>query len=115
VRRGLVRQQPALDAGQKALRCVREAPQCATRPDDAMAGNHHRQWVGAAGRADGTRRGADATRYFAIAQRVADRDLLHHRPHRVLVCAAAGSQRQIEAVPGIAQVGVDLACGFGRQ
>jgi len=110
-----VREQPALDAGQKALRRVREAAQCATRPDDAMTGNHDRQRIGAAGRPDGARRGADAARHLSIGQRVADRDLLHHRPHRVLVGASAGSQRQIEAVPGIAQVGVDLACGFGRQ
>ena len=74
-------QQPALDLDQVAAARMGEAAQ-AVGGDDAMAGNHQRKIIRAAGLAHGARRGSQRAREIAIGPRFAAGNRGDQRPTR---------------------------------
>ena len=87
-----------------------EAAQAAGR-DYAMAGNHQRKIIRAAGLADGARRAAQRAREIAIGPGFAAGNRGDLVPHAALEGGADLLQRQLETVAGIGDIFFDLRAG----
>ena len=103
-------QQPALDLEQVAAARMREAAQ-ALGCDHAVAGNHQRKIIAAAGLAHRARRGAQGARQVAIGPGFTQRNRRYLFPYAALEGGADLLQRQLEAVAGIADIFFDLFAG----
>src|SRR6185503_6410375 len=118
VRAALVHQKPTLDLQQVAAARVGETADAA-RGDHAVAGDHDRQLVVAAGLAHGARRVkpgvAQLAREFTVGERAAARNRAHCFPDAALKIRALDEERQVEFRVGILAVALELARGALRE